>query len=154
MRSTLLVGIGNDFRRDDGVGLVVARALKSRNLPGATVVETSAAGVELLTMWGNADTVLLVDAVYSGAAPGSLHWIDLRTHPFPADLTVYSSHAFGLAKTLELARALDCLPLALVICGIEGKDFSLGEGLSPAVKSKLPAIIAAITEQLRSIFAP
>lgn len=150
MASILLVGIGNDFRRDDGVGLVVARALKARNLSGTTVVETNEAGVGLLELWRGADRVFIVDAVRSGAAPGFLHTIDLDTHVLPADLTASSSHALGLANTIELARALDCLPPALIIYGIEGQAFGLGEGLSPEVARRLPAIIEAIVQQLRS----
>ena len=46
-----------------------------------------------------------------------------------------STHAFGVAEALELARALNRLPPCLLIYGIEGKNFAMGTGLSPEVRT-------------------
>lgn len=154
MTSILIVGIGNDYRRDDGVGLVVARALKAYNLPNTTVIETREAGAGLIELWTGADAVLIVDAVRSGATPGFLYAIDAHIHALPPGLTAYSSHAFGLAKTIELARVLKRLPPALLVYGIEGKEFGLGTGLSPAVERSVPALVAQLVQHLRMYTSP
>jgi len=46
-RSILLIGIGNEYRRDDSIGLYVIRALKARNLPETLSVESTGDGAEL-----------------------------------------------------------------------------------------------------------
>jgi hydrogenase maturation protease len=152
MIPVLIIGIGNEYRRDDAAGLVVARALQAKKLPGVAIVEIEDACVDLLERWGGADTVILIDAVCSGAPPGVLHTIDAHVAPVPADLFTCSTHGFGVAAAVELARALDRLPPRLVLFGIEGKEFGVGRGLSAEVASVLPAIIEH-TAQLGRIVA-
>jgi hydrogenase maturation protease len=144
----LIVGIGNEYRRDDAVGLVVARILKAHNLPGVTVVETSDAGAGLLEIWENAGSVVLVDAVRSGGQAGALYRFDAHRDPLPAFFAACSSHAFGVAGAVQLAHLLQRLPLRLLIFGIEGKEYAIGEGLSAEVEDALPQIIASIVQSL------
>ena len=111
-RPILIVGIGNEYRSDDGVGLVVARELQARELPHILATERSGDGTELMEMWKTADTAILIDAVSSGAKPGTIYRLDaLHTHtqPIPASFSFPSTHAFGVAEALGLARALDQL---------------------------------------------
>ena len=37
LQKVLIIGIGNEYRRDDGVGLVIARTLRER-LPGSVSI--------------------------------------------------------------------------------------------------------------------
>ena len=69
--------------------------------------------VGLIEEWTGADAVIVVDAVSSGAPPGTIHRLDPLAEPIPAALSQGSTHAFGLAETIELARALDRLPRRL-----------------------------------------
>ena len=66
--------------------------------------------VGLIEDWAGADAVIVVDAVSSGAPPGTIHRLDPLAEPIPAALSQGSTHAFGLAETIELARTLDRLP--------------------------------------------
>ena len=144
----LIIGIGNEYRHDDAVGLVVARALKNRSLSGATILESTGGGTDLIEAWANADRVILIDAVVSKAAPGTLHQIDVSDQPLPIDFFRHSTHAFGVAGAVELARTLNCLPPHLLFFGIEGKEFATGIGLSPEVKHAVPLAIAGVLKQL------
>ena len=66
--SILVIGIGNEFRSDDGAGIVVARAIEGKKLPGVTVIEQSGEGAALMDILNEADNVYLVDAVSSGSS--------------------------------------------------------------------------------------
>jgi hydrogenase maturation protease len=89
----LLIGIGNAFRGDDAVGLHVARLVAERRLAGVTVTEESGEGVALLERWKDAEEVIVVDAVASGAAPGTIHRFAAHTQKLPAK-TFASSASF------------------------------------------------------------
>ena len=130
-----IIGIGNEFRSDDGVGLVVARRLKPRLPPGVVVLEESGEGTALIEAWQGADTVILVDAVQSGASPGFLHLFEAHQRALPNQMFCCSSHTFGVAQAIEMARELDRLPRRLIVHGIEARHFKAGTDLSPEVES-------------------
>lgn len=129
----LIIGIGNEYRSDDGVGLVVARRLRRRAGEAFAVIEQTGEGASLIEAWRGAGSIIVVDAVLSGAEPGTIHRFEANTQTVPKSFFRYSTHAFSLAEAIELARVLGELPPRLVVYGIEGNNFSAGVGLSPAV---------------------
>ncbi len=131
---TLIIGIGNEYRSDDAAGLIVARLLKERLADSAIVFEQSGDGAALVEAWRGAETVIIIDAMMSGAAPGTIRRLDANTHPIPKSYFRCSTHAFGVAEAIELARALGNFPQHLVVYGIEGKNFAAGVGLSAEVE--------------------
>jgi hydrogenase maturation protease len=130
----LIIGIGNEYRGDDAVGLIVARRLKDRLADSVTVIEQSGDGAALIEAWRDAQTVIVIDATVSGAAPGTIRRFDANAQPIPTASFRCSTHAFSLAEAIELARALGQLPPRLVVYGIEGKNFAAGVGLSAEVE--------------------
>jgi hydrogenase maturation protease len=140
----LIIGLGNPWRGDDGAGPAVARALGED--PGVVVQEGEPIG--LIDAWAGAAEVIVVDAVSSGAAPGTIHRLDPVAERLPAELARGSTHAFGLADTLELARALGRLPPRLVVYGIEGERFDAGEALSAPVRAAVDAVREELRERL------
>lgn len=143
-----LIGIGNQFRRDDGAGLEVARRIRLAQPPGVKVLEQEGEPASLLDAWSSADEVLVVDGVSSGSPPGTLHRFEVGDQPLPAELFRPSTHALGLAEAVELARELDRLPGRLVIYGIEGESFETGEGLTPLVQAAVKQLVAELFEEL------
>jgi hydrogenase maturation protease len=95
--------------------------------------------------WQASDIVILLDAVRSGAAPGTRHRIDVADLPVAG--TSCSSHGFGIASTIGLARALGNMPLNLLLRGMEADPVWSGFGLSPALAAALPAFVADIAEE-------
>jgi hydrogenase maturation protease len=120
----LIIGIGNEYRGDDAVGLIVARRLKERLMDSVTVLEQGGDGASLMEAWRGAETVIVIDAVASGAAPGAIHRFDANTLPIPKNAFRCSTHAFGVAEAIELSRALGEFPRSLGGYGIEGKNFA------------------------------
>ena len=149
--NTLVIGLGNAFRGDDGVGRVVARRLREIALPGVTVREESGEGAALMEAWMDAGAVILVDAVQSGAAPGTIHRLDATRTPVPSRFFHYSTHAFSVAEAVELARALNQLPPRLILYGIEGGDFTAGEQLSPEVAAAVDELLPRIRQEIQSV---
>jgi hydrogenase maturation protease len=146
----VVIGIGNEYRSDDRVGIAVARRLRERFLTKIIVLEESGEGAALIDSWKGATWVMLLDAVHSGAAPGTIHRLDARAVPVPTGFFHYSTHAFSVAEAIELARSLDELPPHLILYGIEGGNFAAGEGLSPAVEQAVEAVVERAADELRA----
>jgi hydrogenase maturation protease len=140
-----VIGVGNPWRRDDAAGLVVARRLRETLPTEVEVREKAGEPTALIDAFDGADVLWLVDAVSSGAEPGTVHRVDAAERPLPAELFRTSTHHFGLAEAVELARALGRLPRTAVVLGIEGASFEAGEGLSPPVE----AAVERVAEQVR-----
>ena len=136
-----MIGIGNSFRQDDGAGLTVARQLRIRAGERIDVTEHDGDGTSLLDVWEGARVVVLVDAVRSGAAPGTIHVFDVRAAGLPESASWSSSHSLGVADAVTLATRLDRLPHTLLIYGIEGRCFGFGTGLSPDVERAASEVV-------------
>jgi hydrogenase maturation protease len=147
-RLPLVIGLGNEYRGDDAIGRIVARSLKAMARDDVRVVEENGEGAALIEAWKGADFVILVDAVHSGGAAGTIHRFDAVAQPIPGNFFHYSTHAFSLAEAVELARALNQLPRRFVIYGIEGKTFASGVGLSPEVEAAADEVLRSLQEEL------
>jgi hydrogenase maturation protease len=138
-----VIGLGNDWRRDDGAGLEVARRLGGVQLSGEPI--------GLIEVLDGEDEVVLVDAVRSGADPGTVHVFEAGAEPLPATLFgATSTHTLGLAEAVELARSLGRLPRRVLVYGIEGADFAFGKGLTPPVAGAAAAVIEEVEACTRS----
>jgi len=89
----------------------------------------------------------LIDAIQSGAPPATVYRFDARAEGLPTWFSHASTHTFGVAEAIELARHIDELPPKLIVYGIEGLDFSPGTELSPEVVEALPAISKLILQE-------
>lgn len=144
----LVLAVGNPYRRDDGAGPAVARRLEGRLPAGARLLVREGDLAAALEDWADVGLLVAIDASCSGAAPGTLHRHDAGAGPLPATFSRGSTHAFGLAEALELARVLGRLPARVRVLGIEGRNFSHGEGLSPEVEA---AVERAADEVLKEL---
>ncbi len=144
-----LIGVGNRFRRDDGAGLEVASRLRAIQPAGCRIVEEEGEPGSLIRDWELVNEALVVDAVSTGAEPGTLHRFDATAEPLPVELFRSSTHTLGIADAVELARELKRLPPRLAVYGIEGESFDTGEGLSPAVEATVERLVAELCDELR-----
>jgi hydrogenase maturation protease len=78
-----------------------------------------------------------------------VHRFDAGDEPVPAQAFRSSTHAIGIADTIELARALGRLPSRVLVYGVEGADFGTGHGLTPAVEAAVGRVVAAIAADLK-----
>jgi len=149
----VVIGVGNSLRSDDAAGLGVARALRAMAAGSEIVVrEEEGETLTLLDAWEGARALVLVDAVCSGAAPGTVHRFDASEAPLPDHLRSSSStHAVGLSQAIELARALGRLPARVVVFGIEGRRFDAGSELSSEVRALVDPLAERVLGEVREL---
>ena len=166
----VVVGLGASGRHDDGVGPVVSA--RAAGLSRARDVGPVVDPLDLLGRWDGATLAVVIDAIRSGASPGTIRIVELDAAPAPAEgqgaaagreqpggpgagagsgsasegraPKATSSHGIGLVETLRLARAVGQAPARVVVVGIEGQDFSQGIGLSRPVRAALPAAVREV----------
>jgi hydrogenase maturation protease len=148
--SILIIGVGNLFRGDDAVGILVARKIEKLNLDKVCVTELSGEGTSLMEAWSCYERVIIADAVSSGESPGSIKRLDVSKNSIPANYFSCSSHNFGVAEGIEMARTLDQLPKHVELFGIEGKNFQPGESLSPEMDKAIESTVQEITQSISS----
>jgi len=150
MRGVRVIGVGNAARADDGAGLAVAAALQGRAPPGVEILCSDGDGTELMQMWTGAGRAFVADAVRGAGRPGRIHRLAAASSRLPAGLGPSSSHQFGLAEAVELARALGTLPAELIVFGIVGSRFASGEGLSPEVEAAVQRVAWRVLAEIRN----
>lgn len=150
-RRPLIIGVGNEYRRDDAVGIVVVRGLKNRLGETVAALETCCDGATLSDAWRGAPSVVVFDASRSGATPGSVQRFDAREREMPKRFFHHSTHAFGLAEAVELSRVMGGMPPRLIVYGIEGRDFAAGAGLSAEVEAAARRLVDGAS--LEDLFA-
>jgi hydrogenase maturation protease len=146
----LIIGVGNQYRSDDAAGLVAAEMLNAKEHVGVEVIKQSGEGASLIECWKNADSVVLIDAVHSGAEPGTIFRIDVHQQPLQREYFHHSTHSFGVAEAVELARAMNQLPKQFVIFGIEGKNYFAGTELSWEVNQATKKIVDRVIQEIEN----
>jgi hydrogenase maturation protease len=139
------VCLGSRYRGDDAVGPLVADRLRAA---GATVLDCDDEPTRLLDSWAGLDLVVVVDAISSGSAAGTVHRFDPGDAPLPHDLGLASTHAFSVPEALELGRALGRAPHRVLVVGVEGTAFGMGDPVTPAVEAALDGVAAEVLVRL------
>ncbi|MGA2183046.1 MAG: hydrogenase maturation protease [Bryobacteraceae bacterium] len=139
--------LGNDLLGDDAVGVVVAEQLRHLLPEGFDVDTTDDSGLDLLDHIINTTALVVVDAVQTGAPPGTVHLLDEDDLPVVCGS---SPHYVGLNEALRVARALQLpVPEKVVILAIEvGDTLSFGAEMLPAVRAATPAVVEMILENM------
>ncbi len=148
-RRVVVLGIGNTILSDDGVGVHAATALRQGfELPaGVEVIDGGTAGMELLDALTDVDLLLVLDAVKSGRAPGSL--VCLVGDEVPVFFhDKLSPHQVGISDVLASLHFAGSGPRDLVLVGIEPARLDLGLSLSGTVAARLHELVAVAVEQL------
>lgn len=144
----IVLGVGNEFRGDDGVGPVVLSRLVKANLPETSVEFRNCDTASIIDHLRDDKTVIVVDAAATGSSPGKVHRLDGCREPIPRDVFSVSTHFMGVAEAVELARSLNRLPKRFIIYGIEGKNFDYGVGLSPEVEKAVGEVAKMIIREI------
>jgi len=146
-------GIGSPFG-DDRIGWEAIRAAQAQGFAQRHGLQRLQAcdrpGTHLLALLQGLDSAIVIDAMHSGAPPGTLRRLD------SAELgnlhATSSTHGFGLAYTLSLGKTLDALPPCLVLYGVEISTASLQDGLSDCVAQAIPQLLQAIARELGGVY--
>jgi hydrogenase maturation protease len=149
----VVVGLGNGYRRDDGVGIVAAAAVNDLALPGVRVVTGIVEPMSLLEAWSDARLAVVIDAaVATPSAPGRVRRCTLGDVLSPPG--GLSSHGVDIGRAHELGQVLGRVPDALVVFSIEVADTSDGTGLTPEVAAAVPEVVDMAVAELNRNCVP
>lgn len=143
----LVIGCGNRGRGDDAAGLAVAAGLRAA---GIDAIEHGGDGAALLDLWQTASDVILVDAVRGAGEAGTIQVWRLDNVPLDRQYFATSTHHFGVAEAILLARALHRLPKTLQIYGITAGTVSPGAGMTPEVAAAVQEVIQRVAAGFRA----
>ena len=143
----MVIGVGNEFRRDDGAGPEVVARLRGHLPDDGGLVVSDGEPARLIEAWavhwsrgrrrGPGRARRSRAAAPARPGPGR------SAGPWPV-----SSHGLGLEDAIGLARALDRMPGRLIVHAVEAADLSQGTGLTPAVAAVIDTLVAAVLRDL------
>lgn len=158
-----ILGIGSPFG-DDKLGWEVITALR-QSLQQSSLIQRLPAhqislatcdrpGSRLLELMQGADLVVLIDAVSSDAPVGTL--LRLQGEQIETADGLLSSHGFGVASALALAKALNALPARVVLWGVEvgpAPETAADAPMRPEVEQAIPRLVAAVIREIEEYLA-
>lgn len=145
----LVLGIGNLVMSDDGIGVRVVQSLAERyRFPEqVTVLDGGTLGLDLLPQVGEARRLVIVDAVDTGEAPGTL--VRLTGEEIPLALeTKLSPHQMGLKDLLTVASLLGQAPQETVLLGVQPQSVEMALELTPPVQAQLAPLVVRVLDEL------
>ncbi len=144
----LILGVGNNIQKDDGIGVHVLEELQKLSLPqNIELFDGGTAGFDLIGVVSDREKVIVIDAVNGGQPPGTIYKFS------PEDLKVknilYDSlHQLGIIESLQMAKLMDQYPKECVIFGVEPQNIEWGLELTEPLKVKVPKIIELVLKEL------
>ncbi len=147
--SILVLGIGNLVMSDDGIGVRVVQLLAERyRFPAqVTILDGGTLGLDLLPKLEGVERLLVVDAVDTGAPPGTV--VRLAGDEVPVALEAkVSPHQMGLKDLLAVAMLQGFAPREMVLWGVQPALIELGMELSPAVADALEPLTRHVVTEL------
>ncbi len=139
----LILGIGNPMKQDDGVGPALIEKLKSRKaeklraelIDAGSAPENYSGKIKQI----KADTLVIVDAIDFGAEAGSIRVIGEKE----IKIQSLSTHNVSLKTFVDFLK-VDLPNLNVIIIGIQPKEASFGEGLSPEVEKAVDELCMSL----------
>jgi len=140
--STLIIGIGNRLKGDDGAGCIVCEQLKE--IPPGQVIDAGTVPENYIgpIIEKRPEVLVVVDAVDFGGAAGQVKIFK----PEELNSAVFSTHS--LSPRLFVDVICQSIPLEVYFVGIQPQDITLGEGLSSQVKEAVGSIAGILAEIL------
>jgi hydrogenase maturation protease len=139
--------IGNPYRKDDSVGIFLAAELKKRISEPGIVHQVFGEIGTVMDLMSKARNVIFVDAVSSGAEPGTIFRFDLADGNIPAVSYWGNTHGFSIPEAIDLAKILGQLPERVIVYAVEGKEFGAGEEMSEKVEASIPELLNRMIDE-------
>jgi hydrogenase maturation protease len=148
-----IIGFGNKYRSDDGIGIRVIEELKKLSFfKDIDAIDGGTSGTDLLFLAKECRKIIIIDAIDIGEDTGGIARIkesDIEDF-IKKDCRSLSLHDLNLSDILKLIRALK-INIDITIIGVKPASTDLGENLSPEVERKIPQIISMVKEEIAVI---
>jgi hydrogenase maturation protease len=145
--ATLIIGIGNSLRGDDGVGPALIDQLVLRDLPNCRLMAADVTGLDLIKYFHPDERVIIIDAAEMGVEPGTIRVFSVEDLEQIQFVSATSTHGMGLLETLKLAREVG-YEQQIWIIGVQVQTYLYREGLSEKVDRAIPQVIDIIEKLL------
>ena len=146
----LLLGIGNPLLTDDGLGIIVARYISKKNLPGVDFEEATASGIEVMEMMLDYEKVVIVDAtMFPDREPGEI--MRLKEEDFSHTVHGSSPHGVNLPTAIALGRKTspERMPREIVFIAMQAEDVStFSEKMTAKVEKRLPGLVDIVVKEI------
>lgn len=151
-----LMAVGNVLTGDDGLGPYVLETLQAAyDFPASLqVMEVGTPGIDLTMFLENVEALVVVDAVKATAPAGTLKRYgkeDLLKGTLPL---VMSPHEPSLREALMRLQLVGTGPKTVSLIGAVPAHLELNESLSAPMRAAVPAIVAAVLEELKGLGVP
>jgi hydrogenase maturation protease len=144
---TAIVGLGNIFMGDDGVGVRAVERIGQIGVPERTLlVDIGTSSLDSMDVIVDSERLVVIDAVKGGSDPGTVYRLrpeDLASGRYEQ----LSLHQVSLLESLELARLKGRIAPDVVIIGVEPKSIRPGRELSSEVQARLTEVARAAIEE-------
>lgn len=144
---TLILGVGNIYRKDDGIGPIVIEQLRKESISNADLLNGSIDGLAVFEYLKGYKKAIIIDAARMNSSPGEIKIFSPHDAKLNIKSDALSTHGFGLSEALSLVEEFD-FDINITIIGIEPADTSFGEGLSKEVGEKIDFIKQAVKKEL------
>ncbi|MCU0622465.1 MAG: HyaD/HybD family hydrogenase maturation endopeptidase [Gemmatimonadaceae bacterium] len=146
-----MIGLGNPLLADDGLGLeIVGRLARAYDCgPDVELEDGGTWGMNLLPMIEQAERVLFIDAIRTGAAPGTVQRLDGDAIPRQLGLKL-SPHQMDLQDLVAVATLRGTFPSVAVAIGVEPEVIETRTGLSSSVSARIDDVLDAVVDQLKA----
>ncbi|MCX6243847.1 MAG: hydrogenase maturation protease [Bacteroidetes bacterium] len=152
----LILGIGNDILKDDGIGPRLVKDLQKSSFPeGISFKTSSMGGLEILELIRDYHTVMILDAIKTkDGNPGDVYYFN--PSDFHETMHLSNLHDVNFITALELAKKIKLsIPETIHIIAVEIlEDMEFGRSLSPELEEKYPEILSRVQEHLQSKLFP
>ncbi|ASJ06989.1 hydrogenase maturation protease [Thermococcus pacificus] len=141
---TLILALGNELMRDDGVGLKAGRILAEK---GYNVLEVGTDIFRLASHYHGEDRIIIIDAILSDKLkPGEIIHLQGDDVCEKLKAEIRSAHFMGAIDGLKLLMALDerLAKVDIHFIGVVAKEIDLGMELSDEVENALPRVVELV----------
>lgn len=148
----LVLGMGNVLLEDEGLGVRALEALQDQYLipAGVDLLDGGTTGMGLLDEITGREHLLVLDAVQTGEAPGTLVRMSGDDVPVYFGLRV-TPHQLGLADVLATLQLTGEQPGSVTVLGLVPESLELTLDLSPGIQARISALVEASVEELRKL---
>lgn len=147
MSDTVVIGIGNLIKSDDGVGVHTIRRLEGKVPDGVELVEGSIYCADLFCFLEGKTKAVFIDAIHAEEEPGAI----FRFSPEdvkPRSSVPLSIHDFGLYELIGTARLMGQCPEDIVIFAVQVEHTELGDQMTEKVAAAVPRVCELVLEEL------
>ena len=153
----VVVGCGNLYRRDDGVGIAVIQRLRGELDPlprDLALYDAGTSGMDVIFKARDCQQLIIVDACRTGSDPGAVFKLPGSELELPHTPTL-TLHDFRWEHALYAGKRLfgEQFPERVTVFLVEGTDFGFGDGLTPPVEGAIPAVLAQVKAALAEVEA-